>query len=283
MLTNSKELLIDAKEKKYCVPHLNINNLEWTRFILEECENLKSPVIIGVSEGAAKYMGGFKTVSDMVRNLYDYLNITIPVVLHLDHGTTFESCKEAIDAGFTSVMIDASHLPLNENIETTKQVVDYARGNNVTVEAEVGCLAGEEDGIKNDEMYTNVEDAKVFCLETNIDSFAPAVGNAHGLYKGEPKLDFNRIKEIREVTNLPLVMHGGSGIPEHQLKEAIDCGICKLNINTELQVAWTKDLRVFLNKDNETYDPRKVIKSGEQAIKETVKEKCELLGSVERA
>ena len=279
MLVNSKEVLEKAKEGKYAVPHFNINNLEWTRFILEECENLKTPVIIGVSEGAGRYMGGFKTVADMVKNLISYLNITVPVALHLDHGSSYESCVDAIDSGFTSVMIDASKHSIEENIKITKQVVDYAHAKNVTVEAEVGAVGGEEDGVANELAYAKVEDAVKLVQETGIDFLAPALGSVHGIYKGEPKLDFERMVKIHELVKLPLVLHGGSGIPDELIKKAISCGICKININTELQIAWSEGVRKFLNEDNKVYDPRKIIKSGENSMKEMIKEKVTLFGS----
>ena len=279
MLENMKDMLEKADNGKYAVPHFNINNLEWTRFILEECENLKTPVIIGVSEGAGRYMGGFKTDADMVKNLISYLNITVPVALHLDHGSSYESCVDAIDSGFTSVMIDASKHSIEENIKITKQVVDYAHAKNVTVEAEVGAVGGEEDGVANELAYAKVEDAVKLVQETGIDFLAPALGSVHGIYKGEPKLDFERMVKIHELVKLPLVLHGGSGIPDELIKKAISCGISKININTELQIAWSAGVRKFLNEDNKVYDPRKIIKSGENSMKEMIKEKVTLFGS----
>lgn len=279
MLVNSKEVLKKAKEGKYAVPHFNINNLEWTRFILEECEKEKSPVILGVSEGAKKYMVGFHTVTEMVKAMVEELQITVPVVLHLDHGSSVASCKEAIDAGFTSVMIDASKYSVEENIQMTKEVVEYAHQKNVTVEAEIGHVGGEEDGVADELAYAKVEDAVRLAKETGIDSLAPALGSVHGIYKGEPKLDFQRMMEIKEKTNLPLVLHGGSGIPDELIKKSVTCGICKLNINTDLQIVWAKAVRSFLKGNQSVYDPRKVIKAGEQAIKDKIDEKIHLLES----
>lgn len=279
MLVNSKEVLKKAKEGKYAVPHFNINNLEWTRFILEECEKEKSPVILGVSEGAKKYMVGFHTVTEMVKAMVEELQITVPVVLHLDHGSSVVSCKEAIDAGFTSVMIDASKYSVEENIQMTKEVVEYAHQKNVTVEAEIGHVGGEEDGVADELAYAKVEDAVRLAKETGIDSLAPALGSVHGIYKGEPKLDFQRMMEIKEKTNLPLVLHGGSGIPDELIKKSVTCGICKLNINTDLQIVWAKAVRSFLDENQSVYDPRKVIKAGEQAIKDKIDEKIHLLES----
>lgn len=279
MLVNSKEVLEKAKEEKYAVPHFNINNLEWTRFILEECEKEKSPVILGVSEGAKKYMVGFHTVTEMVKAMVEELQITVPVVLHLDHGSSVASCKEAIDAGFTSVMIDASKYSVEENIQMTKEVVEYAHQKNVTVEAEIGHVGGEEDGVADELAYAKIEDAIRLAKETGIDSLAPALGSVHGIYKGEPKLDFQRMMEIKEKTNLPLVLHGGSGIPDELIKKSVTCGICKLNINTDLQIVWAKAVRSFLDENQSVYDPRKVIKAGEQAIKDKIDEKIRLLES----
>ena len=279
MLENMKDMLNKADSGKYAVPQFNINNLEWTRFILEECQELNSPVILGVSEGAIKYMGGYKTVSNMVKALITDLNIKVPVALHLDHGSSYESCIKAIDNGFTSVMIDASKYPLDENINMTKQVVMYAKGKNVTVEAEVGAVGGEEDGVANELAYAKVEDATKLVNETNIDFLAPALGSVHGIYKGEPKLDFERMIKIHELTKLPLVLHGGSGIPDELIKKAISCGITKININTELQLAWFKAVRIFLNENDKVYDPRKIIKGGEAAMKEMIKQKINLFGS----
>jgi len=278
-----KDMLIKAKKEKYAVPHFNINNLEWTRFILEECENLKSPVILGVSEGAAKYMGGYEVVADMVKALVNSLNITVPVALHLDHGSNFENCKKALDAGFTSVMIDASKYELEENIIITKEVVEYARKFNATVEAEIGHIGGEEDGVNGGILYADTDECIKLVSVTNIDALAPALGSVHGLYKGEPKLEFNLMNEIGNKTNMPLVLHGGTGIPERQIKEAIRCGTTKINVNTELQIAWTKGVREFLKENVNVYDPRKVIKSGEINMKNAIKEKVELFGSLNKA
>lgn len=282
MLINTKEMLEKARINKYAIPHFNINNLEWTRFILEECEKNNSPVILGVSEGASKYMGGFNVVSAMVKELDKSLKITVPVALHLDHGSSVESCIEAINNGFTSVMIDASKYDLETNIKMTQEVVEYAKKYNVTVEAEIGHIGGTEDGISSELAYAKVEDAVKLYQETNIDSIAPALGSVHGIYKGEPKLDFEKMKEIADLTQIPLVLHGGSGIDDEKIKKAISSGICKLNINTELQIEWAKDVRKFVN-ENQEYDPRKIIKSGENAIKNAIKNKIELLGSSNKA
>ena len=283
MLANATEMLKKAKENKYAIAHFNINNLEWTRFILEEVEANQSPVILGVSEGAAKYMGGFYTVSCLVRALMYDLKTTVPVALHLDHGSSVESCYAAIDAGFTSVMIDASKYSLEENIRMTKEVVHYAHSKGVSVEAEVGHIGGSEDNVSSSVAYCEVADAVELAQATGIDFFAPALGSVHGIYKGEPKLDFDRMQEIAKLTNLPLVLHGGSGIPDEMIQKGIACGICKLNINTDLQIVWSKAVREFLQENESVYDPRKIIKSGEQALKAEVRKKLELLGSMQKA
>lgn len=271
MLVNAKKMLDSARKNKYAIPHFNINNLEWVKYILEECNKLKTPVILGVSEGAIKYMGGYNVVSFMVRSMVVDLNIDIPVCLHLDHGSSFESCKKAIDAGFTSVMIDASKYEIDKNIEITKKVVNYAKKNNVTVEAEIGHIGGTEDDIKNKIGFATIEEAKKLVEETNIDFLAPALGSVHGLYKGKPNLDFNRMKEISELVKLPLVLHGGTGLENEDLKKAIEAGTCKVNINTELQIAWSTSVRKYLDKNKEVYDPRKIISSGEEAIKNSIR------------
>lgn len=273
MIVNTIEVLKNAKENSYAIPHFNINNLEWTRFILEECNKNNSPVILGVTESSIKYMGGYKLVVDIIKDLVDSLDIKIPVVIHLDHGSSFLTCKQAIDSGFTSVMIDASNYSFLENVSITKQVVEYAHLKNVSVEAEIGSLS-------NQTIYTDTSELKEFINLTNIDSVAPAVGNKHGIYKDEINIDINKIKEMSEF-NIPLVLHGGSGIPNEIIKEIIKNGICKINFNTDLQIAWSSEIRNYL-KDNKEYDPRKIIKSGEEAMKKVITDKIKLLGSNNR-
>ena len=280
MLVNSKEILEKAKQGNYAVPHFNINNLEWTRYILEEMQELNSGVILGVSEGAIKYMGGVNVVANLVKSLIKDLNIQIDVVLHLDHGSSFEICQKCIDAGFTSVMIDASHYPLLENINITKRVVEYAHSKNVTVEAEIGQIGGSEDDMEGKNYNAKLEDVITLVNSTNIDSIAPALGSVHGLYKGKPNLDFITMKKISENVSIPLVLHGGTGIPDNLIQEAIRNGINKININTELQIAWASEVRKFLKENETAYDPRKVITSGEKAIKKVVKEKTKLFKNI---
>jgi len=276
MLVNSIKMLQDAKKGSYAIPQFNINNLEWTKYILEECQKNNVPVILGVSEGAAKYMGGFLVVTQMVKSLMKELDITIDVCLHLDHGSSFEKCKSAIDSGFTSVMIDASKYDIDENIRITKEVVDYAHSNGVSVEAEVGHIGGDEDGVSSDIYHATLEDCIKLYEETNIDSIAPALGSVHGLYKGLPNLNFERMSLINDTLDIPLVLHGGTGIPEKDIKKAISCGISKININTELQVSWHDAVMEFIKENPNVYDPRKVISSGQAALKQSVLEKINL-------
>lgn len=276
MLVNFVDMMNDAKQNSYAVPQFNINNLEWTKYVLEACRDLRIPVILGVSEGAAKYMGGYNVVSAMVNELVKSLNVDTPVCIHLDHGTSKESCFKAIDAGFTSVMIDASRHELNENIRITKEVVEYAHSKGVSVEAEVGHIGGTEDNITATSSNATLEDCKVLYENTGIDSLAPALGSVHGLYKGEPNLDFDTMQIINENLPIPLVLHGGTGIPADKIELAINCGISKININTDLQIAWTNAVREKLANDPKVYDPRKVIGAGEKAMKKRIAELVEL-------
>lgn len=277
MLVNSKEMLEKAKVGKYAVAHFNINNLEWTKYILEEIEELKQPAILGVSEGAIKYMGGYTVVSNIVKSLLKELSITTDICLHLDHGSSFESCKKAIDAGFTSVMIDASKHHLEENIQITKSVVDYAHPLGVTVEAELGHIGGNEDGIESDSsFFARIDECIELVNKTGVDSLAPALGSVHGLYKGEAKLDFETMHKISEAINIPLVLHGGTGISDEKIATSISCGISKININTELQVVWHQDVTRFILENKEEYDPRKIISSGKNSLQKKVAEKINL-------
>lgn len=280
MLVNSKNILLKAKKEKYAVAHFNINNLEWTRYILEETNLLNVPVILGVSEGAIKYMGGVNIVSSMVKAMISDLNITNDVVLHLDHGSSFEMCKKCIDAGFTSVMIDASRLPLEENIRITKEVVNYAHKYNVTVEGEIGEIGGAEDGLEGKNYNAKKEDVIYYVNETNLDSVAPALGSVHGLYKGLPKLDYETMNDINNSISIPLVLHGGTGILDEQIKKSISCGIAKININTELQIAWSDAVKKYIKDNPNIYDPRKIISSGESNIKKHIKDKISLLMNI---
>ena len=279
MLVNFIDMMQKAKENHYAIPHFNINDLEWAKYILEKCEELNIPVILGVSEGAAKYMGGYNVIVGMVKGLLKDLNITIPVCLHVDHGSSFDTCKRAIDAGFTSVMIDASKYELNENIRITKEVVDYAHPKGVSVEAEIGHIGGVEDNVSGEVLHANVEDCIALYNEAKMDSLAPALGSIHGVYKEEPKLNYERMKELNEKLPIPLVLHGASGIPDEMIKEAIASGTSKINVNTDFQIVWADAVRNFLNENKEVYDPRKIIGSGEKAIKDKIEEKVKLFNT----
>ena len=276
-------MLITAKENGYAVGQFNINNLEWTQAILQAAEEEKSPVILGVSEGAGKYMGGFVAVVNMVKGLMESYKTTVPVAIHLDHGSSFEKCKEAVDAGFTSVMIDASHHPFEENIEITSKVVDYAHAHGVSVEAELGTVGGNEDGVIGGIMYADPEECRKMVEATSIDCLAPALGSVHGPYHGEPNLGFKEMEEISNLAGLPLVLHGGTGIPTKDIQRSISLGTAKINVNTENQIAATKVIREILDNDKEVYDPRKFLGPAREAIKATVIGKMREFGSSQKA
>ena len=284
-LVNMVNMLQKAKEGKYAVGQFNINNLEWTKTILTTAQELNSPVILGVSEGAAKYMGGFKTVTGMVKGLIEELNITVDVAIHLDHGQSFENCKKAIDAGFTSVMIDGSHHPIAENIKMTKEVVDYAHAHGASVEAEVGTVGGNEDGVIGGIKYADCAECVRLVKEAGVDALAPALGSVHGPYQGEPVLGFVEMEAIGKATDMPLVLHGGTGIPDEKIQKAISCGTCKINVNTECQLAFNKILREFLadEKNAKVYDPRKLLTPATKGIQAAVTEKMNVFGSVNKS
>ena len=279
-LVSMKEMLNTAKEKKYAVGQFNLNNLEFTQAILQAAEEEKSPVILGVSEGAARYMGGFKTVVKMVEGLMEDYGTTVPVAIHLDHGSSFEKCKEAIDAGFTSVMIDASHHPFEENVATTSKVVEYAHSKGVSVEAELGTVGGQEDDVVAEGViYADPQECEELVKRTNIDCLAPALGSVHGPYKGEPNLGFKEMEAIGNATGLPLVLHGGTGIPTKDIEKSISLGTAKINVNTENQIASAKAVRETLAAKPEEYDPRKYLGPARDAIKATVIGKMREFGS----
>lgn len=263
----------------YAIGQFNINNLEWTQAVLTAAQEEKSPVILGVSEGAAKYMGGFKVVAAMVEALMETMDITVPVALHLDHGSSLENCTAAIDAGFSSVMIDNSKFPIEENIAATKSVVEYAHSKGASVEAEVGSVGGTEDGVTGGVLYADAQECKRMVEEAGIDALAAALGSVHGDYDGEPVLGFDEMKEISELTGAPLVLHGGSGIPEFQIKKAIEYGHTKINVNTELQQVWAKKTREVIANNEKVYDPRKIIGPGKEDITATTKAKMREFGS----
>ncbi|HZG60979.1 MAG TPA: class II fructose-1,6-bisphosphate aldolase [Anoxybacillus sp.] len=281
-LVSMTKMLNHALEEKYAVGHFNLNNLEFTQAILQAAEEESSPVILAVSPGYIPHLGGFKLVVSMVKALLEEYKITVPVALHLDHGSSYEQCLQAIYAGFTSVMIDASHEPLEVNIAQTKKVVEAAHALGVSVEAELGRIGGQEDDLIVDEadaMYAIPEECERLVRETGVDCLAPALGSVHGPYKGEPRLGFSRMEEIRKLTGVPLVLHGGTGIPSHDIKRAISLGTAKINVNTENQMAFTRAIRLSLEENSKQYDPRKYLGVAREAIKDTVKRKMREFGS----
>ena len=287
MLVSAKEMLEKAKAGHYAVGQFNINNLEWTKSILLTAEELKSPVILGVSEGAGKYMTGFKTVAAMVKAMDEELGITVPVALHLDHGT-YEGCYKCIKAGFTSIMFDGSHYPIEENIAKTKELVAVAHNMDMSIEAEVGSIGGEEDGVIGRGECADPDECKAVA-DLGVDMLAAGIGNIHGKCpENWEGLSFETLDAIQQKTGImPLVLHGGTGIPADMIKKAIDLGVSKINVNTECQLSFADATRKYIEagKDLEGkgFDPRKLLAPGAEAIKATVKEKMELFGSVGKA
>ena len=287
MLVSAKEMLNKAREGKYAVGQFNINNLEWTKSILLTSQELQSPVILGVSEGAGKYMTGFKTVAAMVKAMMEELNITVPVALHLDHGT-YEGCYKCIKAGFSSIMFDGSHYPIEENIEKTKELVKIAHAMGLSLEAEVGSIGGEEDGVVGLGECADPAECKAIA-DLGVDFLAAGIGNIHGKYPANwPGLRFDVLEAVKaQVGDMPLVLHGGTGIPEDMIKKAISLGVAKINVNTECQLTFAEATRKYIeagkDQQGKGYDPRKLLAPGAEAIKGTVKEKMELVGSVGKA
>ncbi len=287
MLVSAKDMLTKAKAGHYAVGHFNINNLEWAKAILLTAQEMDSPVILGVSEGAGKYMCGFKTVADMVKAMVESLGITVPVALHLDHGT-YEGCLACIDAGFSSIMFDGSHYPIEENIEKTRELVRITREKGMSLEAEVGAIGGEEDGVVGMGECADPDECKMIA-DLGVTMLAAGIGNIHGKYPANWKgLSFETLAAVQEKTGtMPLVLHGGTGIPEDMIKKAIDLGVSKINVNTECQLAFAAATRKYIEagKDLEGkgFDPRKLLAPGVEAIKETVREKIMLFGSANKA
>lgn len=287
MLVSAKEMLDKAVAGHYAVGQFNINNLEWTKAVLETAQELKSPVILGVSEGANKYMTGYDTVVAMVRAMDASLGITVPVALHLDHGK-YEGAKACIEAGYTSVMFDGSSYPIDENLEKTKEIVALAHEQGISVEAEVGTIGGEEDGVVGMGEIADPEECKRLA-DLGIDFLAAGIGNIHGVYPENWKgLDFDTLKEIKAtIGDLPLVLHGGTGIPKDMIQTAISLGVAKINVNTECQIAFAEATRGYIeagkDQKGKGFDPRKLLAPGAEAIKQTVKEKMEMFGSVGKA
>ncbi|MFC9599722.1 class II fructose-1,6-bisphosphate aldolase [Peribacillus butanolivorans] len=272
-LVSMKEMLLKAKAENYAVGQYNINGLEFAQSFLQAADEERAPIILAASDRLVDYLGGFKTIAAMVKSLIEEMNITVPVALHLDHGVNVERCKKAIDAGFTSVMIDGSHHPIDENIEMTKQVIDYAQQRNVSVEAEVGTVGGTEDGLVGGIKYADPNECMRIVKEAEIDALAAALGSVHGPYQGEPKLGFEEMQQISNMTNVPLVLHGGSGIPLHQIKKAIEFGHAKINVNTESIQVWSKAIREVLAAEGKVYEPRSIITPAKAAVIAVVKSK----------
>ena len=273
-----KEMLKTAKENGYAVGQFNLNTLLWARPVLEAAEELKAPVIVASSERLVDYLGGFRIIASTVKMFIEELGITVPVALHLDHGIEVERCKAAIDAGYSSVMIDGSHYSIEENIRMTKEVVEYAQPHGVSVEAEVGTVGGTEDGLTGGIQYADPEYCERIVEETGIDALAAALGSVHGPYQGEPKLGFAEMKEISELIDIPLVLHGGTGIPREQIRKAIHYGHAKINVNTEAAQAWTQTVREIVTADQDIYEVRKILDPAHEAIKQTVKSKIKEFG-----
>ncbi len=287
MLVSAKEMLQKAKQGHYAVGQFNINNLEWTKIILQTAQELNSPVILGVSEGAGKYMCGYTTVVGMVNGMLKELNITVPVALHLDHGS-YEACLKCVEAGFSSIMFDGSHYPIDENVTKTTELVKIAHDKGMSIEAEVGAIGGEEDGVIGAGECADPDECKAIA-DLGVDMLAAGIGNIHGKYpENWAGLSFETLDAVQQKTGeMPLVLHGGTGIPEDMIKKAISLGVAKINVNTECQISFTAAVRKYIEdgKDLEGkgFDPRKVLAPGVEAIKATVTEKMELFGSVGKA
>ena len=287
MLVSAEKMLKDAVAGHYAVGQFNINNLEWTKEILLAAEEVKSPVILGVSEGAGKYMTGFKTVAAMVKAMIEELGITVPVALHLDHGT-YEGCYKCIEAGFSSIMFDGSHYPIEENVAKTKELISICKEKGMSLEAEVGSIGGEEDGVVGAGECADPKECKMIA-DLGVDMLAAGIGNIHGKYPANWQgLSFETLDAVQQLTgDLPLVLHGGRGIPEDMIKKAISLGVAKINVNTECQLSFADATRKYIEAGKDLagkgYDPRKLLKPGADAIRETVKEKMELFGSVGKA
>ena len=287
MLVSAKEMLTKAKEGHYAVGQFNINNLEWTKAILLTAQEMNSPVILGVSEGAGKYMCGYKTIVGMVEGMIEGLGITVPVALHLDHGS-YEGALKCIEAGFSSVMFDGSHYPIEENIEKTKELVRITGEKGISLEAEVGSIGGEEDGVIGAGECADPDECKMIA-DLGVTMLAAGIGNIHGKYPANwPGLSFDPLDAIQQKTGaMPLVLHGGTGIPAEMIKKAIDLGVSKINVNTECQLSFAAATRAYIeagkDKTGKGFDPRKLLAPGFEAIKATVKEKMELFGSINKA
>ena len=287
MLVSAKEMLIKAKAGKYAVGQFNINNLEWTKAILLTAQEMNSPVILGVSEGAGKYMGGYDVIVGMVNGMIKDMGITVPVALHLDHGT-YEACYKCIEAGFSSIMFDGSHYPIEENVAKTQELVKVCAEKGMSLEAEVGAIGGEEDGVVGMGECANPDECKMIA-DLGVNMLAAGIGNIHGKYPANwAGLSFETLDAIQQKTgDMPLVLHGGTGIPADMIKKAISLGVAKINVNTECQLAFAAATRKYIEEGKDLqgkgFDPRKILAPGVEAIKATVREKMELFGSVNKA
>ncbi|TVY12188.1 class II fructose-1,6-bisphosphate aldolase [Candidatus Phytoplasma pini] len=288
MLTSDKKVILKAHRQNYAIVQVNINNLEWIKAALETAEEFKSPLILGASEGAIKYMGGFRLVVSLVKELDSFYHISVPVILHLDHGS-FDGAYQALGAGFNSIMFDGSHYPFEENFQKTKKIVELCHENGVLVEAEVGSIGGEEDGIIGKGAIADPKECQKIA-DLGVDLLATGIGNLHGKYPSNwPGLDFNVLKQIRKLTKqkTPLVLHGGTSIPDEMIKKAISFGIVKINVNTEFQIAFAQATRGYIEKKgdlrNKGFDPRKLLKPGYLAIKEQMRHKLKLFNSINKA
>lgn len=280
-LVSVKEMLEKALKENYAVGHFDVHNLEWAQATLAAAKELSSPVIVGVTEEAVNYFGGFSVVKSTITSLIEEMRINVPVALHLDHGSSVENCIAAIDAGFTSVMIDGSHYPFEKNVEMTNKVIEYAHPRGITVEAEIGSIAGTEGDIETQgPVYADLEECKKMAKLCAIDSLAPSLGSVHGPYKGEPKLDFEKMREISQAIKIPLVLHGASGLYPEQIKKAISFGTAKINVNADNHMAFTKAIRQVLNEDDTVYSAINYISEGRKAVKEMIMKKIKLFGSV---
>lgn len=268
-----------AKKEKFAIPQININGLIWIEGILKAAENLNSPIIIGTTDKNIEFLGGYKFISNTIKNKIQAMNITVPVYIHLDHGLTVEGCKEAVDAGYDSVMFDGSKLSISENIRLTKEVVDYAHNHNVFVEGEVGAIGGVEDGLSGQVSYADIDECLALVKETNLDTLAPALGSVHGKYKGKPNLGFEEMKLINDNTQVPLVLHGASGISKEDLHRVISLGHAKINFNTEINIAWSNQLRKTLTEDKNLFSPQEIIRPSIEKIQKTSEKIINLCGS----
>lgn len=285
MLVSMKDMLQHALRDGYAVGQFNINNLEWVGAVLSTAQQCRSPVILGVSGGTVKHMLGLKCIHDIVVNAMEYLLIDVPVALHLDHGTSREACEAAIAAGFSSIMFDGSHLPFRENLAITRHLVTLAHSKGISVEAELGTIAGSEDGIVNSEViYADPQECYTLVTETQVDCLAAALGSSHGLYKGKARLGFTEMKAIAEQVKVPLVLHGGTGIADEDMRRAIACGTAKINVNTENMYAWCQQVKAIFAADtgHDVNDPRKVIAQGLQPVREMIARRMALFGSEQR-